>query len=145
MRQYVGRLAEYRDLAPWIGREISDIMYEGSCSRLQAFLRQTTSHSYPPWLESTTESRPIRYHIEVKATSGPCNTPFFMSQNQYKLMREKACDPGLQTAPADLYVIVRVFKLFSANIGLRVYINPWHLRENGLDFVADPWKVIASA
>ena len=144
IRHYVGALHEYKNEAPWRGREISDIMYSGRCLRLQDFLRQNTSHPYPPWLDSDVAPHPVLYHIEVKTTSGPCSTPFFMSQNQYKLMRQKACDPQSRTAPTDIFVIVRVFNLFSSRIGVQVYINPWHLKENGLEFVADPWKVVPS-
>jgi hypothetical protein len=138
----VSILPEYQDVTPWSGREISDIMYKGSCPRLMEMLRQNTTFSYPAWLESPTISAAVHYHIEVKTTSGPCSTPFFMSGNQYRLMREKACESHSPTAPKDLFVIVRVFNLFSSKIGLQVYINPWHLRDTALDFVADPWKVI---
>lgn len=119
-------------------------MYKGNSPILMEILRRNTKFPYPPWLESVLTSTAVHYHIEVKTTSGPCSTPFFMSGNQYKLMREKQCDPHSPTAPKDLFVIMRVFNLFSRNIGLQVYINPWHLRETALDFVADPWKVIPS-
>ena len=142
IRRYVGVLHEYKNEAPWSGREISDIMYIGRCLRLQDFLRQNTSHTYPQWLDSDIAPHPVQYHIEIKTTSGPCSTPFFMSQNQYKLMRQKACDPQLRTAPTDIFVIVRVFNLFSSRIGVQVYINPWHLKDSVLEFVADPWKVV---
>ena len=137
-------LPEYQDEPPWSGREISDIMYKGKCPRLMDILRENTTFPYPAWLESVMTSAKVHYHIEVKTTSGPCSTPFFMSSNQYKLMREKACEPNSPTAPKELFVIMRVFNLFSRNIGLQVYINPWHLRDTALDFVADPWKVIPS-
>lgn len=119
-------------------------MYKGNCPRLMDFLRQNTTFQYPAWLESATIPAAVHYHIEVKTTSGPCSTPFFMSRNQYNLMREKACEPHSPTSPKDVFVIMRVFNLFSNKIGLQVYINPWHLREIALDFVADPWKVIPS-
>ncbi|KAK5457302.1 hypothetical protein LTS15_005083 [Exophiala xenobiotica] len=144
IRHYVRELPEYANEPPWRGREISDIMYEGKCPRLMDILRQNTTFAYPPWLEAgETAPAAVRYHIEVKTTSGPCSTPFFMSGNQYRLMRDKACEPhSTPTAPTDLFVIMRVFNLFSSNIGLQVYINPWHLKDVALDFVADPWKVV---
>jgi hypothetical protein len=143
IRHYVSELPEYANEPTWRGREISDIMYEGNCSRLMDILRQNTTFAYPPWLEAgVTTPAAVRYHIEVKTTSGPCSTPFFMSGNQYRLMRDKACEPHSPTAPTDLFVIMRVFNLFSSNIGLQVYINPWHLKDVALDFVADPWKVV---
>lgn len=142
IRRYVSILPEYQDEPTWTGREISDIMYSGNCPRLMDILRRNTTFPYPVWLESATTSTAVHYHIEIKTTSGPCSTPFFMSGNQYTLMREKQCEPRSPTTPKDLFVIMRVFNLFSANIGLQVYINPWHLRETALDLVADPWKVI---
>ncbi|KIX09215.1 uncharacterized protein Z518_00294 [Rhinocladiella mackenziei CBS 650.93] len=141
IRYLVSVLPEYAEEAAWTGREISDIMYKGNCSHLMDFLRQNTVHPYPPWLDSSTSAFPVQYHIEVKTTPGPCSTPFFMSENQYKLMRDKACNPQSRTAPADLFVIIRVFNLFSRNIGIQAYVNPWHLRDTVLEFVADPWKV----
>ena len=134
-------LPEYAAKPPFEGREISDIMYEGNCPRLKDMLRENTTLPYPTWLDSIS-STPINFHIEVKATSGPCSAPFFMSSNQYRLMRDKACLPDSMTAPRDLYLIMRVFDLFSSKIGLQVYVNPWHLKEAALEFVADPWKVI---
>lgn len=116
-------------------------MYDGRCARLQEFLRRNTSQPYPPWLASDVTPGAVHYHLEVKTTGGPRKAPFFMSQKQYELMRQKACDPKSQDAPRDLFVIVRVFNLFSASIGLQVYINPWHLRDGVLEFGAD-WKVV---
>lgn len=147
IRHYVNILPEYADEPSWHGREISDIMYEGNCPRLMELLRENTTCPYPAWLGlesgATSMSTPVvNYHIEVKTTSGPCNTPFFMSSNQYRLMRDKACPNDLTEAPRDLYLIMRVFNLFSSRIGLQVYVNPWHLRESALEFVADPWKVV---
>lgn len=141
IRHNVRALHEYRDMQPWTGREVSDIMYLGDCNQLRQFLRQHSSNPYPPWIDATTPT-PLQYHIEVKTTPGPCNTPFFMSQNQYRLMRAKANDPNLYECPANLYVIVRVYNLLSSNIGVEVYVNPWYLKDKELEFVADPWKVI---
>ncbi|KIW72175.1 hypothetical protein, variant [Phialophora macrospora] len=141
IRHYVNVLPEYATEPSWYGREVSDIMYKGNCPRLMDMLRRNTTFPYPAWLESGT-STPVNYHVEVKTTSGPCSTPFFMSSQQYRLMRDKACPPDSTTAPRDLYLIMRVYNLFSSRIGLQVYINPWHLKDRALEFVADPWKVI---
>ncbi|KAL2441693.1 hypothetical protein ABEF95_016142 [Exophiala dermatitidis] len=147
IRHYVNVLPEYAAESSWHGREISDIMYKGYCPRLMEFLRENTRFPYPAWLvelirSTSTRTPVVNYHIEVKTTSGPCNTPFFMSSNQYMLMRDKACPNDSTTARRDLYLIMRVFNLFSSRIGLQVYINPWHLRDTALEFVADPWKVV---
>lgn len=57
-------------------------------------------------------------------------------------MRAKACDTNASGAPADLYVILRVYNLLSNQMPPKAYINPWHLRDDVLEFVADPWKVV---
>ncbi|KAJ4530448.1 hypothetical protein HRR80_007443 [Exophiala dermatitidis] len=146
IRHYVNILPEYAAEPSWHGREISDIMYKGYCPRLMELVRENTSFPYPAWLRGlasgSTRTPAVNYYIEVKTTSGPCNTPFFMSSNQYRLMRDKACPNDSITPPRDLYLIMRVFNLFTSRIGLQVYINPWHLRDPALEFVADPWKVV---
>ncbi|KIW14560.1 hypothetical protein PV08_07344 [Exophiala spinifera] len=147
IRRYVNILPEYASEPSWHGREISDIMYEGNCPQLMKLLRENTTLPYPAWLglgsSGTSTSRPaVNYHIQVKTTPWSCDTPFFMSSNQYRLMRDKACLNDSMTAPRDVYLIMRVWNLFSSSIGLQVYVNPWHLRDAGIKFVADPWKVV---
>ena len=87
----------------------------------------------------------MNLHLEVKTTTGPCTAPFFMSQNQYRLMQDKVYDQNSAAAPEDLYVILRVYNLLSGDTRMRAYINPWHPKDNVLQFVADPWKVMPTA
>jgi hypothetical protein len=133
----------------WDGYEISDIMYESDSLQLMHVLLRNAVSPAPAWLDDLAPTLPttpsggaVNYHIEVKTTSGLCSTPFSMSKYQYKLMREKAYDPSSTTAPKEVFVIMRVFNLFSDKIGWQVYINPWHLRDSALEFVADQWKVM---
>jgi hypothetical protein len=119
-------------------------MYDGNCVLLQAFLRQNTSHPYPAWLDNdNTTSTPVQFRIEVKTTTGPCSTPFFTSMNQHKSMQRYKMDRSRGTHPPDVYVIARVYKLLTSKIGMELFIDPWHLKDDVLEFVADPWKVIA--
>ena len=67
-----------------------------------------------------------------------------MSMNQYKSMQRFRSSPNQDTPPADLYVIARVYNLLTEHIGMEVFIDPWHLRDGVLEFIADPWKVIAA-
>ena len=142
IRRYVNVHPDYRDMADWTGREVSDLMYTGSCSRLTKFLIECSRpHQYPVFLNDGL-SRPVNIHLEVKTSTGGCTTPFYMSHHQYQLMRQKACAPNSREAPTDLYVVLRVYNLLSSQIRVRAYINPWHLRDDVLEFVADPWKVV---
>ncbi|KIW13179.1 hypothetical protein PV08_08366 [Exophiala spinifera] len=101
IRHHVNVLPEYAAEAAWHGREQSDIMYEGSCAQLRRLLRKKTIFPCPGWLCSETSSTPVNYHIEVKTTSGSCNTPFFISNKQYELMETNAYPPGSVTPPRD--------------------------------------------
>lgn len=149
IRDYVKVLPDYQDVPKWDGFEVSDVMYEGHSLQLMHILLKNSVSPAPAWLDdlatalpTTASGSPVNYHIEVKTTSGPRSTPFFMSKYQYKLMREKAYDPSSTTVPRNVFILMRVFNLFSGRIGWQVYINPWHLRESALEFVADPWKVV---
>lgn len=69
---------DYHDLSPWIGSETADIVYQDSESYLTALLIE---HGYLPeeqWREVTPQ-----YYIEVKTTTGSCESPFFTSKSQY--------------------------------------------------------------
>jgi hypothetical protein len=132
---------DYADLPRWFGLEKADIMYEGTCPQLVQFLiDHCATDNYPPFLDQPL-SRPVNFHLEVKASTGHKDVPFFMSQKQYRLMKDVACDPNEINTPADLYVILRVYVLASREIRVVAYINPWHLREDVLDFMADPYRV----
>jgi hypothetical protein len=145
IRHHIRDHPDYRDLAPWTGQEVSDLMYTGNSFQLTTFLiKASRPHAHPRFL-SQFLARPVKFHLEVKTTLGPCTTPFFMSQNQYRLMREKACDQESWDTPEELYVVLRVYNLLSKQIGVRAYVNPWHLKDGVLEFVADPWKVAPRA
>lgn len=46
----------------------------------------------------------------------------------------------------EVYVILRVFRIESGNVGLRVYANPEEARVNGrLVFTGETWSVAPSA
>lgn len=73
---------EHVAMLPWDGRETADITYNdenGALTRLLA------DNGYMSRLdpEIVSQARPY-YFIEVKSTTGPCKTPFFMSNSQYQ-------------------------------------------------------------
>lgn len=132
---------DYRSLERWSYGELADIMYDGNCLRLVQFLINcSATDQYPCFLQYPL-STPVNFHLEVKTTTGPDDTPFFLSRKQYSLMYDTRCDPEQTETPPALYVILRVYNLTTNEIRVKAYINPWHLRENILDFVADPYKV----
>ena len=138
IRSYVNVLDDYYDLQAWNQPEVSDIMYTNSSSTMEHFLRRHGHNVIPEFLRSDSQ---IQYLIEVKATTGPCVTPFFMSKNQYQLIRQHAL-ASQEGRPRTVFVIMRVYNLLSNNIGLEIYVDPWSLKDTTLEFVADPWKVI---
>lgn len=150
IRHNVTVLAEYANLSSWPPPEISDLVYETNSSLFEHFLRRRSYNrdQLPSWPVSGGD--PIQWLVEVKTTTGPCSTPFFMSKNQHQLMKDHALNrevsqfqAPLIARPKTVYVIFRVYNLLNNNIGLAIFVDPWHLKDNVLQFVADPWKVIA--
>lgn len=149
IRHNVNILAEYANLQSWPPPETSDLVYEDNSGLFEQFVRQRSYNGdqLPHW--PALGGNPIKWLIEVKTTTGPCSTPFFMSKNQYQLMKHHTLNrevlpfqATLIGRPSTVYVLFRVYNLLSNNIGLASFVDPWHLRDNVLEFVADPWKVI---
>lgn len=68
----------------WSGRETSDIVYKDSGSILTRLLIDTGYLDEGIWASATPE-----YSIEVKTTTGWYNDRFFMSNNQYRMVRSR--------------------------------------------------------
>lgn len=81
------------------------------------------------------------YYIEVKATDGPHERPFFCSQSQVHLMGEMR--PVSVEGSDKVYLIVRVSTLGGMfGTGLKIYLDPATLRRNGeLEFKTDKYAV----
>lgn len=77
IRRYVTCHPEYSDMAPWNGGETADIVYSDDGTLTRVFVDNGNLDA-----ETWADARP-RYFIEVKATTGPCETPFFMGKYQY--------------------------------------------------------------
>jgi hypothetical protein len=54
-------------------------------------------------------------------------------------MKRNALKPGQR--PRKGYVIFGVFNLLGEDIDMRVFVDPWSLRDETLKFVADEWKL----
>ncbi len=79
MRKYVIIHPEYTDMDEWRGRETSDITYCDVQSKLTAELIEKGYLARNTW-----EGKHPNYFIEVKTTTGSCETPFYISKAQYQ-------------------------------------------------------------
>lgn len=86
MRKYVTVHPNYSDMLPWTGRETADIVYFDHKSALTALLVDKGYLDKRAWMNK----KPL-YLIEVKATTGPCRTPFFVSRRQYERVSFCCC------------------------------------------------------
>ncbi|CVK97556.1 uncharacterized protein FMAN_11584 [Fusarium mangiferae] len=84
-------------------------------------------------------TRRPRYYIEVKTTTGPCRTPFYMSGNQYRLMERIHYSSDF----SEVYIIFRVYFLLDrSQISYCVYPDPKRLQDDGrLIFTGTTWSV----
>lgn len=64
---------------PWNGRETADLVYNDTEGDLTALLVENGYLDPSRWHTA----RP-NYFIEVKTTTGPLETPFYMSKYQYR-------------------------------------------------------------
>ena len=142
IRSLVDVLPEYSDLDNWCFPEVSDIVYATGSNRFEAFLRENAFNSFPQWDDLPT-SDPIKYLIEVKTTTRLSSVPFYMSPNQYQLMeRHRLSAPGgTIERPKTVYVIFRVYNLATGGIGMKIYVDPWWLKDGTLNFKSGSWTV----
>lgn len=73
---------DYEDLEQWLGRETADFTYNDANGDLTTLLIDRGYLGREEWHAE----RP-KYYIEVKATPGHLDTPFFVSKKQYKRVR----------------------------------------------------------
>ncbi|GAB1197743.1 hypothetical protein APSETT444_007046 [Aspergillus pseudonomiae] len=79
IRRYVTVHPDYSNMEPYYGRETADITYDDTEGGFTALL---IDHGYLA-TEEWRDKRP-KYYIEVKTTTGPLRTPFYMSKHQYE-------------------------------------------------------------
>ncbi|CAG9997117.1 unnamed protein product [Clonostachys byssicola] len=133
IRKYVTEHPDYHDMGPWYQRETADIVYQDVQGEFTALL---IDNGYLG--EEWRAARP-KYLLEVKTSTGPLAAPFYMSKNQYRLMQNIHSIEDR----SEVYMILRVFWLDSNNIGMRVYLDPEHMRqEGGLIFTGETWSII---
>jgi hypothetical protein len=75
-------------MLPWIGRETADLVYTDRDGRFSDYLGDNCTGDFPTSLcDHDFTSHPIKYYIEVKTTTGPCHSRFFLSAGQYERVR----------------------------------------------------------
>ncbi|KAF5680457.1 hypothetical protein FDENT_8396 [Fusarium denticulatum] len=133
IRSYVTIHPDYTDLQAWRGRETADLVYVDAEGHLTNTLIGCGYLGHDEWHEA----RP-KYYIEVKTTTGPCSTAFYMSGKQYQLMQQVHHTED----HSEIYIVFRVFQLNSDGVGLRVYTDPEKLRQDGaLLFKGQAWSI----
>jgi hypothetical protein len=70
---------KYQSMAPWVGGETADIVYEDSNGEFRDFLMD---HQHARFENRPSDS--AKYYVEVKSTIKSCHDRFFVSDAQYK-------------------------------------------------------------
>ncbi|QGI77141.1 unnamed protein product [Fusarium fujikuroi] len=133
IRSYATIHPDYTNLEAWRGRETADLVYVDTEGQLTNTLIGCGYLGHDEWHGA----RP-RYYIEVKTTTGPCSTAFYMSGKQYQLMQQIHHTED----HSEIYMVFRVFQLDSDGIVLCVYTDPEKLRQDGhLLFKGQAWSI----
>ena len=123
-------------ITPLTEIEETDLEYSDIEGELTALLIQAGYLASSSW-----RGCKPKYHIEVKTTMGGMNYPFFCSQAQFEKMESMELSDGEEDAD-DVYLIVRVFGLGGARMGMKLYLDPWKLRRTKqLKFLASVYQV----
>jgi hypothetical protein len=123
-------------ITPRTENEVTDLVYSDREGKLTAILIEAGYLASSSWGGCTPT-----YHIEVKTTMGNMNYQFFCSQAQFECMESMEFSDGEEDVD-DVYLIARVFGLGKAQMGLKLYLNPWKLRRTKqLKFFASVYQV----
>ncbi|PIG82100.1 hypothetical protein AARAC_000013 [Aspergillus arachidicola] len=134
VRRYVTIHPAYANIEPWYGRETADFTYDDTEGNFTTLLIDHGHLDAEEWRDK----RP-KYYIEVKTTTGPMSTPFYMSKHQYERMRAV----HNRSDHSEVYMILRVFAICGDNIGMSVYLDPEKFRlDGGLVFTGETWSVV---
>jgi hypothetical protein len=129
----------YCDIENWYGSETADIVYDDQQSKLTSLLIQRGYLDASIWA-----NRRPKYYIEVKATTGTLDVPFFVSPNQYHRIEYMMLPIGV--AADKVYLFARVYNLGHSEMGLKLYLDPARLRLDGvLQFRAEKYMVTPTA
>ncbi|KAI9933658.1 hypothetical protein MW887_008131 [Aspergillus wentii] len=138
IRKYVRLHNGYTDMESWNGRETSDITYTDHEGVLTSLLIEKNYLCPDAW----TGRRP-RYYLEVKSTTSSWDTPFYMSKNQYERMQTLSRGDSGAPPMDSVYIIFRVFNLGLDSMGMKIFVDPGLMRDNGeLSFTAEAWSIV---
>ncbi|KAF2875580.1 hypothetical protein BDV95DRAFT_278391 [Massariosphaeria phaeospora] len=131
--------SRYSDMNNWVGRETTDIVYTDETGDLTQYLREHCTGGFPDGIATNRDhaAEPIEYFLEVKTTTGACNTRFYMSDSQHKRMQRLAV--SVMNRPDRIYVILRVFNLASPDVDVKIFVDPLRLRGSVVDFEVGTW------
>lgn len=162
IRGELSRSTRFANMTNWIGRETADIVYKDASGELTQHLRDNCEGDFPPQIreDHDFDECPIEYYLEVKSTTGPCGTRFYMSGGQYKRVRvtypghlcwwRTGANSKLQmetmkldqsARPSQVYVLLRVFDLMTADVDMKIFVDPLGQSGTKLEFEADQWFV----
>ncbi|KAJ9143512.1 ATPase-like, ATP-binding domain [Pleurostoma richardsiae] len=134
IRQYVTIHPDYTDMKAWREMETTGFTYKDKHGDLTAVLVDRGYLDREEWHNARPE-----YFLDVKTTTGPYNTPFYMSKYQYKRMQDVHNEKG----HSKVYMILRVFNIESQAIGMSVCIDPERQRSDGrLLFTGETWSAV---
>ncbi|OJJ33410.1 hypothetical protein ASPWEDRAFT_185791 [Aspergillus wentii DTO 134E9] len=138
IRKYVRLHDEYTNMGSWNGRETLDITYTDHEGVLTSLLIEKNYLCPDAW----TGRRP-RYYLEVKSTTSSWDAPFYMSKNQYERMQTLSRGDSGAPPMDSVYIIFRVFNLGLDSMGMKIFVDPGLMRDNGeLSFTAEAWSIV---
>ncbi|KAH8817103.1 hypothetical protein F5884DRAFT_243479 [Xylogone sp. PMI_703] len=138
IRKYVKVHSNYSGMDAWPHRETADIVYEDENGNFTSFLIDKGHLKEAIW-----QGRTPKFYLEVKTTTGPCSSPFFMSKGQYQKMQEWSNGEDGNRNTDIVYMVMRVFNLGKDSMGVRIYVDLNILRQNGgLEFTAEKWSIV---
>jgi hypothetical protein len=88
IRKYVIVHEKYQDMEVWEGYENADIIYNDTTGEFTKLLIDNGYLDRNVWANAI----PPKYSLEVKTTTGECDTPFFLGLKQYR----QVCDKAIQ-------------------------------------------------
>ncbi|KAL9092010.1 MAG: hypothetical protein Q9159_001155 [Coniocarpon cinnabarinum] len=137
IRHYVTVLDEYKNMPSFTGNDMDIMVQESNTDVLEQWLRRHSPDEFPSSLSRSNyrgsifgyhaQSNKLRYELEIKSTGGACSNVLFMSHNQYNRV--------------NVFVLVRVYDLFTWQPKLKVFVDPVRLKDRSLKFEGAAWQV----
>jgi hypothetical protein len=86
---WTSKLRRYANIPSYNNAEVTDLEYQDRNGYLSRLLRSWTNGDVPDWLEQACirgNTTWPKYWLEVKTTTGSCETPFFITTHQHQLV-----------------------------------------------------------